>query len=138
MRFMLIVKASKESEAGIMPSEELLAEMGRFNEQMATAGVLLDGVGLQASSKGARIRISGDRRIVTDGPLTETKDLIAGFWMLKVKSRQEAIEWAKRAPNPHPGHDSELELRQVFELEDFDQSPALDIHRDVREKLEQK
>jgi hypothetical protein len=119
MRFMMIVKASKDSEAGILPSAELLAAMGKFNEEMAKAGVMLDGLGLQSSAKGARVRFSGDKRIVTDGPFSETKELIAGFWMIQVKSRQEAIEWAKRSPNPHPGHESEIEIRQVFEAEDF-------------------
>jgi hypothetical protein len=119
MRFMMIVKASKDSEAGIMPSAELLAAMGKFNEEMAKAGVMLDGLGLQSSAKGARVKFSGDKRIVTDGPFAETKELIAGFWMIQVKSRQEAIEWAKRSPNPHPGQESEIEIRQVFEAEDF-------------------
>jgi hypothetical protein len=119
MRFMMIVKASKDSEAGIMPSAELLAAMGKFNEEMAKAGVMLDGLGLQSSAKGARVRFSGDKRIVTDGPFAETKELIAGFWMIQVKSRQEAIEWAKRSPNPHPGQESEIEIRQLFEADDF-------------------
>jgi hypothetical protein len=119
MRFMMIVKASKDSEAGIMPSAELLAAMGKFNEEMAKAGVMLDGLGLQSSAKGARVKFSGDKRIITDGPFAETKELIAGFWMIQVKSRQEAIEWAKRSPNPHPGQESEIEIRQVFEAEDF-------------------
>ena len=119
MRFMMIVKASQDSEAGIMPGPELLAAMGKFNEEMTKAGVMLDGCGLQASSKGARVKFTGNQRIVTDGPFTETKDLIAGFWILQVKSRQEAIEWAKRSPNPHPGQESEIEIRQVFEAEDF-------------------
>src|SRR5262245_56162911 len=116
MRFMMIVKATKDSEAGVMPSEELLGQMAKFNEEMVKAGVLLDGVGLQASSKGAKVKFSGDKRTVTDGPFTETKDLIAGFWMIKVKNKQEAVEWAKRSPHPHPGEDTEIELRQVFEL----------------------
>ena len=119
MRFLMIVKATKESEAGILPGPELLAAMGKFNEEMAKAGVLVEGMGLQSSAKGARVKFSGDRRIVTDGPFAETKELIAGFWIIKVKSRQEAIEWAKRSPNPHPGQESELEIRQVFEAEDF-------------------
>jgi hypothetical protein len=114
MRFMMIVKASKESEAGIMPSEELLAAMAKYNEEMANAGVMLDGLGLQASSKGARVKFSGSRRTVTDGPFTETKDLIAGFWIIQVNSLQEAINWAKRCPNPHDrGAESEIEIRQV-------------------------
>jgi hypothetical protein len=118
MRFMIIVKASKDSEAGIMPSEKLLADMGKFNEELANAGVLLAGEGLHPTSKGARVKFSGNTRTVVDGPFTETKDLIAGFWLWKVKSKEEAIEWVKRCPNPHNG-DSEIEIRQVFEAEDF-------------------
>ena len=119
MRFLMIVKASKDSEAGILPSPELMVAMGKFNEEMAKAGVLVDAMGLQSSAKGARVKFAGDRRIVTDGPFAETKELIAGFWIIQVKSRQEAIEWAKRSPNPHPGQESEIEIRQVFEAEDF-------------------
>jgi hypothetical protein len=119
MKFMVIVKASKESEAGVMPSEQMLAEMGKYNEDLAKAGVLLAAEGLQASSKGARVRFSGNTRTVIDGPFAETKELIAGFWLWQVKSKAEAIEWLKRCPNPHPGHESEIELRQVFEAEDF-------------------
>lgn len=118
MRFMIIVKASKDSEAGIMPSKKLLVEMGKFNEELARAGVLLAGEGLQASSKGARVKFSGAKRTVTDGPFPETKELIAGFWMWQCKSKEEAIEWVKRCPNPHDG-ESEIEIRQVFEAEDF-------------------
>jgi hypothetical protein len=118
MRFMIIVKATKESEAGVMPSEQLLADMGKFNEELAKAGVLLAGEGLQPSSKGARVKFSGKKRTVVDGPFAETKELIAGFWLLQVRSKEEAIEWIKRAPNPHEG-DSEIEIRQVFEAEDF-------------------
>ena len=118
MRFMVIVKASKESEAGIMPSQELLAAMGKYNQQLAEAGVLIAGEGLQASSKGARVRFSGNQRTVMDGPFPETKELIAGFWIFQVKSKQEAIEWVKRCPNPMPG-ESEIEIRQIFEAEDF-------------------
>jgi hypothetical protein len=118
MRFMVIVKASKESEAGALPDEKMLAEMGKFNEELVKAGVMLAGEGLQASSKGARVRFSGTKRTVIDGPFTETKELIAGFWLWQVKSLDEAIEWVKRCPNPHPG-ESELEIRQVFEAEDF-------------------
>ena len=120
MRFMIIVKASKDSEAGVMPSEQLLSEMGRFNEELAKAGVLLAAEGLQPSSKGARVRFSGNKRTVIDGPFAETKELIAGFWLWQVKSRAEAIEWVKRAPF---GDGTELEIRQVFEPEDF--GPAL-------------
>lgn len=118
MRFMIIVKATKDSEAGMMPSEKLLAEMGKFNEELARAGVLLAGEGLQPSSKGARVRFSGTKRTVTDGPFPETKELIAGFWLWQVKSKDEAIEWVKRCPNPH-NEDCEIEVRQVFEAEDF-------------------
>jgi hypothetical protein len=118
MRFMIIVKASKDSEAGVMPSQRLLAEMGKFNEDLANAGVLLAGEGLRPSSKGARVKFSGNTRAVFAGPFAETKELIAGFWLWKVKSREEAIEWVKRCPNPHD-EDSEIEIRQVFEAEDF-------------------
>ena len=118
MRFMIIVKASKDSEAGVMPSEQLLSEMGRFNEELAKAGVLLAAEGLQPSSKGARVRFSGNKRTVIDGPFDQTKELIAGFWLWQVKSKEEAIEWVKRCPNPHKG-ESEIEIRQVFEAEDF-------------------
>jgi hypothetical protein len=119
MRFMAIVKASKDSEAGIMPSQGLLAAMGKFNEELAAAGVMVSGDGLQPSSKGARIKFSGDRRIVTDGPFAEVKELIAGFWMLEVASKEEAIAWMKRCPNPMPGAEAEIEIRQVFQACDF-------------------
>ena len=119
MRFMMIVKASKDSEAGVMPSQELLAAMGKYNDELTKAGVLLDGAGLQASSKGFRVRLSGDKRTVIDGPFSETKELIAGYWIIQVKSRAEAVEWAKRIPSPHPGQDCEIEVRQFFEAEDF-------------------
>ena len=119
MRFMIIVKASKDSEAGKMPSEELLAAMGKYNEELVKAGIMLAGEGLHPSSKGARVRFAGDRRIVTDGPFTETKELIAGFWLWQVKSKEEAIDWVKRCPNPMPGTEAEIEIRQVFEAEDF-------------------
>ena len=118
MRFMVIVKATKDSEAGALPSEELLTAMGKYNEELAKSGILLAGEGLQPSSKGARVRFSGPKRTVVDGPFAETKELVAGFWLWKVKSKQEAIEWVKRCPNPMPG-DSEIEIRQVFEAEDF-------------------
>jgi hypothetical protein len=116
---MLIVKADKNSEAGVMPSEQLLTEMGKYNEELVKAGVLLAGEGLHPSSKGARVRFSGSKRTVIDGPFSETKELIAGFWLIQVKSKEEAIEWVKRAPNPMPGTESEIEIRQVFEAEDF-------------------
>jgi len=119
MRFMVIVKASKDSEAGKMPSQELLTAMGKYNEELANAGILLSGEGLHPSSKGARVRFSGDRRIVTDGPFAETKELIAGYWVWQVKSKEEAIDWVKRCPNPMPGTEAEIEIRQVFETEDF-------------------
>src|SRR5262245_4294635 len=118
MRFMILVKASKETEAGALPSQELLTEMGRFNEELVKAGVMLAGEGLQPSSKGARVRFSGKKRTVTDGPFAETKELVAGFWLWSVKSKAEAIEWVKRCPNP-TGAESEIEIRQVFEAEDF-------------------
>jgi hypothetical protein len=119
MRFMILVKATKNSEAGALPDEKLFAAMGKFNEELANAGVLLAADGLQPSSKGARVRFNGDKRTVIDGPFAETKELIAGFWIWKVKSKQEAIEWVKRCPNPMPGEQSEIEIRQVFEAEDF-------------------
>jgi hypothetical protein len=122
MRVMVIVKASKESEAGVLPSRELLTEMGRFNEQLVKAGVMLAGEGLGPSSKGARVKFSAEERTVTDGPFAETKELIAGFWLWQVKSMQEAIEWVKRCPNP-TGAEGEIEIRPLFEAEDF--GPAL-------------
>jgi hypothetical protein len=118
MRFMILIKADKDTEAGVLPSEKLLAEMGKFNEELVKAGVMLAGEGLQPSSKGARVRFSGDKRTVIDGPFTETKELIAGFWLWQVNSLQEAIEWVKRCPNPTQG-EPEIEIRQVFETEDF-------------------
>ena len=119
MRFMVMVKATKDSEAGVLPDKKLLADMGKFNEELAKAGVLLAGEGLQPSSKGARVRFSGAKRTVIDGPFAETKELVAGFWLWQVKSKEEAIEWVKRCPNPFPGMESEIEIRQVFEAEDF-------------------
>ena len=118
MRFMILVKADKNSEAGVMPSQELLTKMGKFNEELAKAGVLLEAEGLHPSSKGARVRFSGAKRTVIDGPFAETKELIAGFWLWQVKSKKEAIEWVKRCPNPH-NEETEIEIRQVFEAEDF-------------------
>jgi len=118
MRFMVMVKATQDSEQGVMPSEELLAAMGRFNEELAQAGVMLAGEGLQPSSKGARVRFDGASRAVVDGPFAETKELVAGFWIWQCKSLDEAIEWVKRCPNPMPG-ESEIEIRQIFEAEDF-------------------
>jgi hypothetical protein len=118
MRFMVLVKATEDSEAGVMPSEKLLTDMGKYNDELVKAGVLLAADGLHPSSKGARVRFSGDKRTVIDGPFAETKELIAGFWLFEVKSKEEAIEWVKRCPNPMPG-DSEIEIRQVFEASDF-------------------
>ena len=137
MRFMIMVKASKSSEAGAMPSEKLLAEMGRFNEELVEAGVMLAGEGLHPSSKGARVKFSGAKRTVVDGPFAETKELVAGFWLWQCKSREEAIEWVKRCPNPMP-EDSEIEIRQVFEAEDFgaEFTPELrEQEKRLREKL---
>jgi hypothetical protein len=122
MRVMVIIKANKESEAGVLPSEQLLTEMGKFNGELVKAGVILAGEGLHASSKGKRVRFSGDKRTVIDGPFAETKELIAGFWLWQVKSMDEAIEWVKRCPNPM-NMDTEIEIRQVFEADDF--GPAL-------------
>ncbi len=118
MRFMIIVKADKNSEAGVLPDQKILSEMGKFNEQLVKAGVMLAGEGLHPSSKGARVRFSGAKRTVIDGPFAETKELVAGFWIWQVKSKEEAIEWVKRCPNPMR-EDSEIEIRQVFEAEDF-------------------
>jgi hypothetical protein len=118
MRFMVLVKANQDSEAGVMPSEQLLIAMGNFNDQLVKAGVMLAGEGLHPSSKGARIKFSGEQRTVIDGPFTEAKELIAGFWIWQVSSKEEAIEWAKRCPNPMGG-ESEIEIRQVFEADDF-------------------
>lgn len=140
MRFMVIVKASKESEAGVMPSTELLAEMGKFNEELVKAGVMLAGEGLQPSSKGVRVKFSGDKRTVIDGPFAETKELIAGFWIWKVNSKEEAIEWLKRCPNPS-GEESEVEIRQIFEAEDFgaDFTPELREQEDrLRSEIAEK
>jgi hypothetical protein len=133
VRFMIIVKATADSEAGILPDEKLLAAMGNYNEELVKAGVMLAGEGLHPSSKGARVRFSGSKRTVTDGPFAETKELIAGYWLWQVKSKEEAIEWVKRCPNPMPG-DSEIEIRQVFEAEDFgaEFTPAL---REQEEQL---
>jgi len=140
MRVMVIVKASKESEAGMLPDEKLLTDMGKYNEELAKAGILLAAEGLQASSKGKRVRFSGKSRTVIDGPFAETKELIAGFWLWQVKSMEEAVEWLKRCPNPHPG-DTEVEIRQVFEADDFgaEFTPELREQEErIREKLETK
>jgi hypothetical protein len=119
MRFMVLVKADKNSEAGVMPDEKLLADMGKYNEELAKAGVLLAGEGLHPTSKGARVRFSGNKRTVLNGPFPLTKDTLAGYWIFNVKSKEEAIDWAKRSPNPFPGTEPEIEIRQVFEAEDF-------------------
>ena len=119
MRFMILVKADTNSEAGVMPDERMLSEMGKFNEELVKAGIMLAGEGLHPSSKGARVRFSGSKRTVIDGPFAETKELVAGFWLWQVKSKEEAIEWVKRIPNPMPGTETEIEIRQVFEVEDF-------------------
>src|ERR671933_1066653 len=117
MRFMVLLKADKDTEAGVLPSEQLLADMTRYNEELVRAGVLLAGEGLQPSSKGARVKFSGTKRTVVDGPFAETKELIAGFWILQTRSKEEAIEWVKRCPNPMPGQEAEIEIRQIFEAE---------------------
>lgn len=136
MRFMMIVKANKDSEAGKMPSEELLAAMAKYNEELMKAGVLVDLSGLQSSAKGARVRFRGGETSVIDGPFAETRELIAGYWVIDVKSRQEAIEWARKVPPPHgPDQECEIEIRQFFELEDFVPSAAVDHHKEVGKRL---
>ena len=132
MRFMMIVKASQESEAGEMPQEKVLADMAKYNEELVKAGVMLDGAGLKPSSKGARVKYSASKRTVIDGPFAETKELVAGFWIIQVKSKEEAVEWAKRVPF----EDGEVELRPFFELEDFVPGPAVEHHREVGKQLE--
>jgi hypothetical protein len=134
---MVIVKATKDTEAGEMPSEEMLAAMAKFNEELVKAGVMLAGEGLHPSSKGARIRFSGGKRTVIDGPFAETKELIAGYWLIQVRSKDEAIEWMKRCPNPYE-EDGEIEIRQVFELSDFGESPAVEHHERLRDELAKK
>ena len=136
MRFMVIVKASKDSEAGMMPSQQLLTDMGKFNEEMVKAGILQAAEGLQPSSKGKRVRFSGSSRTVNDGPFAETKELIAGYWIIQVKSMADAIEWMKRCPNPHE-EDGEIEIRLLFELEDFGASPAVEHHKAVGSQMAQ-
>ena len=140
MRFMMLVKADKNTEAGVTPEEKLIAEMTRYNEELAKAGVLLDLAGLQPSSNGARVKFSpGGTRTVVDGPFAKTDDLIAGYWLIQVKSKDEAIEWAKRAPAPHgDGAESEIEVRQLFELEDFGPSDAIDRERELEKELAKK
>ncbi|HYO65334.1 MAG TPA: YciI family protein [Archangium sp.] len=133
MKVMVLVKATKDSEAGVMPSTEMLAAMGKYNEELVKAGVMLAGEGLHPSAKGARVRFSGPKRTVIDGPFTETKELVAGFWMWQVKSMEEAIEWVKRCPNPMPG-DSEIEIRRVFEADDFGPELTPEL-REAEERL---
>ena len=137
MRFMVIVKATKSSEAGALPSEELLSEMGKFNQDLIKAGVMLAGEGLQASSKGARVKFVGEKRTVIDGPFAETKELVAGFWLWKCASLQEAVEWVKRCPNPMPGQEAEIEIRQVFEPEDFSPVPPAEFREEASGKITQ-
>jgi hypothetical protein len=135
MRFMILVKANEDSEAGIPPSTEILTEMGKFNEELVKAGVMLAGEGLHPSSKGKRVRFAGDKRTVIDGPFSETKELVAGFWLWKVKSRQEAIEWVKRCPNPMPGP-SEIEIRPLYEMADFGEAltpEVAELHERTRD-----
>jgi hypothetical protein len=133
MRFMMMIKATEETEAGVLPSAELLAEMGRYNEELIKAGVLLAGEGLQASAKGAKVTLNGKRRTVVDGPFAEAKELIAGFWLIEVGSLAEAVEWAKRCPCPE-GHDDEIEIRQVFAPEDFGDAFTPEL-RDAEERI---
>jgi hypothetical protein len=138
MRFMMIVKASKDSEAGKMPSEELLAAMGKYNEELMKAGVLVDLSGLQPTSKGARVKFSGGKTTVIDGPFAETKELIGGYWIIQVKSKEEAIEWAKRAPAPHgEGQEGEIEIRQFYEFTDFLSGNAIEQARELEKQLVQ-
>ena len=141
MRFMVIVKANKDSEAGVMPSEELLTAMGNFNEELVKAGVMLAGEGLQPSSKGARVKFSGTSRTVIDGPFAETKELIAGFWIWQVKSMDEALEWVRRCPDPMPGEESTLEIRPIFESEDFGKELTPEVRAQeerIRSEMERK
>ena len=140
MRVMVIVKATKNSEAGVMPGEELLTAMGKYNEELVKAGIMLAGEGLQPSGKGKRVRFSGGRRTVVDGPFAETKELIAGFWLWQVRSMEEALEWARRCPDPMPGEDAELEIRPIFEAEDFGEefTPELRAQEErLRREIEQ-
>jgi len=139
MRFMVMIKANQDTEAGVMPEEKTLAAMAKYNEELVKAGVLLDGMGLQPSSKGARVKFSGGKPTVMDGPFAETRELIAGFWLIQVKSKEEAIEWAKRVPfdpDVHMGGEGEIEVRQVYELEDFGGGEAIEHHREIQKKLD--
>ena len=137
MRFMVIVKADEKSEAGEMPSQELLAAMTKYNEELVKAGVLLAGEGLHPSSRGKRVRISGPKRTVIDGPFAETKELVAGFWLIQCKSMDEAVEWVKRVPNPSPGTEAEIEIRQVFEAEDFGEAFPAELREQEKRIFEQ-
>ena len=134
MRVIVMVKATKTSEAGTMPDEKMLTEMGKYNEELVKAGIMVAGEGLHPSSKGKRVRFSGTRRTVIDGPFAETKELLAGYWLWNVKSMDEAVEWLKRCPNPH-NEESEIEIRQLFEMEDFGDSPAVDHHKRLGEQI---
>ena len=136
MRFMMIVKATKKSEAGVMPTDALIGAMGKYNEELMKAGMLLEATGLQPSSKAARIKYSGSKQTVVDGPFAETKELIAGFWIIQAKSLAEAIEWAKHAPNPSGNEEAEIEVRQFFEMEDFAPSPAVERAKELGKDLE--
>jgi hypothetical protein len=138
MRFMIIIKANAKSEANAMPNERMLSEMGKYNEELVKAGVMLAGEGLHPSSKGAKVRFSGGKTTVIDGPFTESKELIAGFWLWQVRSKEEAIEWIRRMPNPDDETEGEIELRQVFELEEFPQSEAIEREVELRAALENK
>src|SRR5712671_4107050 len=139
MRFMIVVKATKESEAGVMPHEQMLTDMAKYHEELQKAGVLLDASGLQASAKGWRIKYSGQKRTLVDGPFAETKELIAGYTLIQVKSREEALEWARRFPNPSiDGREGEIEVRQFFEMEDFGSSEAVDRFREMEKDLRKK
>jgi len=135
MRVMVIVKATKNSEAGILPSEKLLADMGKYNEELVRAGIMLAGEGIHPSSKGKRVRLGGSKRTVIDGPFSETKELVAGFWLWQVKSIEEAVEWVKRCPDPMPGEETEIEIRPVFSPEDFAPSDPTGEHRQREDEL---
>ena len=134
MRFIVMVKATKDSEAGVMPSQELLTAMMKYNEELVNAGIMLAGEGLHPSSKGARVRFSGDKRMVIDGPFAETKELVAGFWLWQCKSKEEAIAWLKRCPNPMPGQEAEIEIRQIFAPEDFGEAMTPEL-REQEDRL---
>ena len=138
MRCMILIKATADSEAGTLPGEELLAAMGRYNEELVKAGVMLAGEGLHPSSRGKRVRLSGDQRTVIDGPFAETKELLAGFWLWQVRSMEEAVEWVKRMPNPMPGTEPEIEIRPVFEAEDFAPIDPTGEHRAAEERLRER